>query len=205
MFLMGSSWLMALVSSSWPLIARQLLRPLCAPIDWCLCFAGHDRLHINCCGVLDVLLFDNNASNPLAMMPHCQVSRPTRWPWCRTVRWAGRPAGHDAALPGEQANPLAMMPHCQVSRSTRWPWCRTARWAGQPAGHDAPLTHTSIDGLLPSVAPPGGRSRWATLAPLSGEWGELKRQRFDYWKNTIFAGLWLKYRESSVIVNWCMM
>ncbi|XP_043190222.1 PAN2-PAN3 deadenylation complex subunit pan3-like [Amphibalanus amphitrite] len=33
---------------------------------------GSDRLHINCCGVLDVLLFDNNATNPLAMVPHYQ-------------------------------------------------------------------------------------------------------------------------------------
>ncbi|XP_037086618.1 PAN2-PAN3 deadenylation complex subunit pan3-like [Pollicipes pollicipes] len=33
---------------------------------------GQDRVHVNCCGVLDVLMFDNNASNPLAMVPHYQ-------------------------------------------------------------------------------------------------------------------------------------
>ena len=32
------------------------------------------RLRLNCCGIFDVLTFDNSQSNPMALTPHYQVS-----------------------------------------------------------------------------------------------------------------------------------
>ena len=45
---------------------------------------GQDRLHVNACGVLDVLLADSGSNNSMMMVQHYQVSR--RWPgaWLAT-------------------------------------------------------------------------------------------------------------------------
>ena len=39
------------------------------------CPTGQDRLHVNACGVLDVLLADNGSTNSMMMVQHYQVSR----------------------------------------------------------------------------------------------------------------------------------
>ena len=55
-----------------------------SPYHHCIA-AGHDRLHVNACGVLDVLMADNGTNNTMLMVQHSQVS----WCWCWRLVLAG--------------------------------------------------------------------------------------------------------------------